>query len=461
MASKLILYYTFSVEASSKLRDAKRYIQDYLDIPKPHVDIDRSDHDIVVKLKDPSLALIDKLMSLADNPMFDDVVEGMDTDGRLKKWQRNMPLQADNVNINFKWNHDLLNFPGAIKKAIEERRLDPDTLQWGDRIRVFQFDTGYSNHSRLAPSEAYDITLSAGFIDGENSGGKDNLKRFIQTNGHGTNTGFTVVATADETDGILREGDWKGKKFFKAMNGGLFPYCRFIPLRISKSVFFDIVPAQHPVKAMSDAMDHAVANGAHVIAMSMGGEKSNPYYEKAIKKAYENGILFVCASGQITDDVLRTGTLSPASDPRTIGVGGIETERQDDEITTHYIPLKGGAEEEAMDISAPAKWVYCAGISKNGDSFHRLGVGTSQSAAHGAAAAALWRQYWKDELALEPYKSKKSLIVEAFKWALKESKNIPDYWKHNQKWVDENKGILDAKKMLEVGLPAQAWLATR
>lgn len=373
--------------------------------------------------------------------------------GDCKDWRDHFPKCYGEYDI--KWNHKLVKFPEAIAKAVKDGKLETKLGHEATDINVFQLDTGYSTHPALLDYAGYnlDSDLSKTFVPGEEGDGQDRLDAGFLPDGHATNTAFTFVGVLRENDGILRKEDYKipltgtvQTIITKPLNEGLFPYVNFVPVRVARNVFLTGKKA----KSMYEAVKHAVDKGADVITMAMAGPKNNTYHEKAAKYAYENGVIFVCAAGQLLSD--SKGVMYPAKLPQTIAAAGIQTCLDEDEAILRHIPLLNGREGPEVDISAPAKWIVNAGHTKKNGYFYRLGVGTSQASIHVSAAASLWLHYWRAELDVVEFQQdgNKWRKTEAFRYALKQSKYVPDYWKDYPNWERDNVGILNVEGLLKV-----------
>jgi len=382
-----------------------------------------------------------------------------------KDWEINVPRTNQNL-VDFQWNHSVVEFPKAIQHATEEDPsrgyigLDKDKGHEATDIHVYQLDTGWSDHPKLVQNKGYLTALSKNFIERNLSlnDSKDDLKSYFylsaQDSGHGTSTAHTFIGTLpkDNTTSDIKSIERSKRIYIDDLNGGLFPFVNFIPLRVARRVVLNFNLFENSPKDLFEAVKYACKKKAHIITMSMGGEINDKYYKRAAEYAYKRGVIFICAAGnaRIVDKLFKV--VKPAEYKETIAVGGIEPRFHENERrgkVWRYYPWPKGCDGVEVDISAPARFVYTAykRKKKNPTNVFKFGGGTSQATVHVAAAAALWRFFFKKELDEKWYKDDPTRIVEAFRWGLYQSKNCPSYWK--QEYKDNNKGILNVYKLIQ------------
>ncbi|MDX1909652.1 MAG: S8 family serine peptidase [Bacteroidia bacterium] len=405
-----------------------------------------------------------------------------------KDWRENIP-KLDDLKPDFQWNHTLIRFPEALQHASapDPTRNYPglDLAKVGSEATdtiVVQFDTGWTGHTKLANSGCYHTDKAACFINSINGIGskkeaKDKLDKYgfpaPQKPGHGTATAHTVIG-GKATAGLKDRPDENAISgiFTDDLAGGLFPYITFIPYRVANRVVLNLNPERSSEDVLK-AVEWAISNDKpHVITMSMGGELWGVQALKsAAQLAYKHGIIFVCAAGNsnFVDNLF--GVVEPAAQKETIAVAGIEPRALQQSGEIRYYPWQEGCDGEEVDISAPSKYIYTAYIDKNHlDGCYKFGGATSQATAHVAAAAALWRHYYAHELSQGAFALSPSLIVEAFRWGLKASANVPFYWQNpnedpsvNDKLrnaIRNNKGILDVRNLLSPEFSPLKYLET-
>lgn len=73
---------------------------------------------------------------------------------------------------------------------------------------------------------------------------------------------------------------------------------------------------------ISEAIYYAVANGAQIINLSLGGLEISPFEQRAIDYAYDHSVLIVVAAGNSGVD---TADFGPAASPHVLTVGATDT----------------------------------------------------------------------------------------------------------------------------------------
>ncbi|WP_340108534.1 S8/S53 family peptidase [Pikeienuella sp. HZG-20] len=222
---------------------------------------------------------------------------------------------------------------------------------------------------------------------------------------------------------------------------GVAPGARVRPYRAANGPVF---VGEAKTGAIGDALDHALASPRppRVVTISMGnpggspahllnafGVKSTPGMQKrtvdAINRAYEMGVIVVCAGGQIHNTVAY-----PARFKRTIAVGGLTEPAS--RFTCAQYPDGGYGENGLIDVWAQAANLNRASGVRAPDgkplrffadtndprNTERKPVGTSYAAPQVAAAAALWVA--RHRAMLERFDARWK-IVEAFRKALRAS----------------------------------------
>ena len=289
-------------------------------------------------------------------------------------------------------------------------------------IRLVQLDTGYTDHSKVL--NGYNLLQDEDFIDGDDA--RDEMSvGLLRQPGHGTRTASIVVGNTPNGQ-IANDGnqgiavDKNGESLVKV-----------IPYRISKSVVL-IGRGRN----LFDAVSQAINAQADVLFMCMGSYPRPMIYSIA-KTAYERGIIWVCAAGNMVESVI-----APAVYPGTIAVAA---SNPNNDIWEHssYGP--------AVDIAAPGEDVYVPFKSKKQEDIMVFGSGTSYATPHVASAASLWKAKHLDfleEHVREPWQ-----IVELFRKHLKESANdFSDGASKRSGWDKERfgAGILDVEKLLSL-----------
>lgn len=199
---------------------------------------------------------------------------------------------------------------------------------------------------------------------------------------HGTHVAGLVGAVANNNEGVVGY-DWQ---------------CKLMSLKVfgsgARSGSYDIV---------ADAIDYAVANGAHIVNLSLGGPFSEVLNDP-IQNAVMNNVLVVAAAGNeshvFTDD--RSTWMSPVcndgpgfTDNWVLGVGAVG----DDDTVAEYSNLDGSS-RSFVDVMAPGgdtwnnrgilstvPYIPVAGLYQYYDTFE----GTSMAAPVAAGLAGLMR----------------------------------------------------------------------
>ena len=310
-----------------------------------------------------------------------------------------------------KWNWVATNFD----KVIANR----NTVSPSDAgIKLVQFDTGYSDHSKV--KGRYDLDHDYNFLDGIRNDARDAAVTGIwREPGHGTRVSSLIVGnllTAIPTNGnggVLNEYDFK-----------------LTPFRISESVI--LINRQ---KQLASALDMALSQGFDIITMSMGLPPTIATAKMA-KKAYDKGVIWCCAAGNEIQFVI-----APAVYPGTIAVAASNPL---DSEWTH------SSRGDTVDITAPGEDVYVPILIKDNSGQVREGFaygnGTSYATPHVAAAAACWLAKHKVALNTTAYSGWKR--VEAFRDALKKSGRRKNYLPR----TGFGHGMLDVEKLLSVPL---------
>ncbi len=308
----------------------------------------------------------------------------------------------------------------------------PDGIDWG-KLRVGHIDTGYTLHPALGFAGATWIDVArartfmppvaageASMVPNELGQGLDNLEGV--SGGHGTRIASTVCGHAPGA---------AGGAFY-----GVAPKVPLLPLRIT-----DIVWINHAQRQFAEAVDYAIDDvGVDVINVSLGvfaAVAAKPL-RNAIDKAYEHGVIVVCAAGNHVNSVV-----APARLRRTVCVGGI--------TRVNDAPWSGSSFGPEVDFSAPAADLRRASTSRDGVfSYGAGGDGTSYATAITTGAAALWLAYRRDEIdAAYPQPWQR---VAAFTRLTRDTARVPALWNTGAFGT----GVLDVHALLASPLPAVA-----
>lgn len=181
-----------------------------------------------------------------------------------------------------------------------------DAIAWGS-VRVGHVDTGYTRHPVFGfdAGSWIDQGLARTFFAATNSlddpgpgGGLDPLQGAMD--GHGTRTASTICGHApDAPDG----------PFY-----GAAPRVPLVPVRIVSSVWIN-----HAQPELAQAIDHLVDTAqVGMISLSIGifGAVVLKRLRRAINRAYERGVIVVCAAGNMVQKVVAPAPAAHAGDSR-------------------------------------------------------------------------------------------------------------------------------------------------
>jgi len=144
---------------------------------------------------------------------------------------------------------------------------------------------------------------------------------------------------------------------------------------------------------VTQAINDAVADGCHIVSMSLGG--SSPYepMHTAIKNAVNNGVLVVVAAGNSG-----AGQVSyPGNYPEVVSVGAVEYHSDTGNLTVPQTPWFSNTNPE-VDVAADGWEVYSC---VPGNQYARYS-GTSMATPHVAGFAALLRNRLQAKLKRQP-----------------------------------------------------------
>jgi subtilisin family serine protease len=229
------------------------------------------------------------------------------------------------------WHYPQINLPTAW-----------DTTQGSASVVVAVIDTGVlSTHPDL------NNKLTGGY-DFYNNDANPN-----DDHGHGTFVAGIVAAESNNADWVA----------------GVCWECKIMPIKALGSA------GTGPTSAVIDGIDHAVANGAEVINLSLGSTAPDPLLEIAVNNAVSSGVVVVAASGNTNSAVLY-----PAAYPNVIAVGASDAAGNRASFSNY------GPE---LDVMAPGDGVYSTVRTGAGGFGYGSGSGTSFAAPHVAGLAGL------------------------------------------------------------------------
>ncbi len=172
-------------------------------------------------------------------------------------------------------------------------------------------------------------------------------------NGHGSHCAGIVAAVTNNALGIA----------------GIAHGARIMPVKVLDS------GGRGSSAALAEGIDYAVASGADVVSVSIGGSLPNATLSASVARARAEGVLVVAAAGNEGGAVLY-----PAADPGTMCVGATD----DADVRASYSNY--GAE---MDVVAPGGTSEVPVLSTIRNGVYGLKYGTSMATPHASAVAAL------------------------------------------------------------------------
>ena len=281
----------------------------------------------------------------------------------------------------------------------------------GQGVLIGQPDTGVADHGEIATG--LDLGKGIDLIAGLGPP-IDPLIAQGGNPGHGTATSSVAVSRAA---GLI---------------SGTAPEATLVPVRCVESVVLT------GGAAVAAAIDHARAQGCHVVTMSLGGPLEFPVLRRAIKRAVDAGIVVLAAAGNCVGLVVY-----PAWDANVIAVAGVN---QNDRRWT------GSSHGQAVDIAAPGEHVWVARRNRPDDADHAKvepGEGTSYAVATTAGVVALWLSH-HGPATVHAAATARGVSVQALcRAALRQSARRPDGWPN-----DMGAGIVDAEALIALPLAA-------
>jgi subtilisin family serine protease len=264
---------------------------------------------------------------------------------------------------------------------------------------VAQPDTGVTDHPELRGV----LRVAAGnTLDG---GGDPTDPRSGRNPGHGTGTASVLVSSEE----------------FAVC--GSAPRAGHMPIRAIDSVI------RVTQVTVARAIDWAVAHGAQVITMSLGGIPAASLH-RAVKRAVAADVIVLAAAGNCVRTVVW-----PARYDECIAVGGTNAADR---------MWSGSCRGPAVDISAPAQNVLRAGMPAGSGQ----GQGTSFAVALVAGVAALWLAHHGRANLVAAAHSRGESLQDMFRRLARATARRPAGWPT----FDLGAGIVDAEALLRTDL---------
>ncbi|MHC9234799.1 S8 family peptidase [Pseudooceanicola sp. 502str34] len=317
----------------------------------------------------------------------------------------------------FGWVHPVIRTPQAW------------TLSRGQGATVAVIDTGHSTHQEL-----WDVIRNAGqknYVEGGTDASDRFVTGFMKHPGHGTLV-CSVIASRGTADASGETGG------HGAITGAA-PEAKVLPIRAIKSV------VNFNQTTIGPAIAHAVAQGADVIAMALGGPTRVAATEKALRDAVAAGVVICCAAGNCWPWVVFPAAYAPQGICTAVAA-----------LTQSLTPWGKTGSGPAVTLSAPGENVW--GAAKNAvsdpDNGIRAAQGTTLATSLTAGCAALWVARHGGRAALKAKADAAGTTVQAmFVHCATHGMVKPPVWNGSGAL---GAGVLDAERLLNAALPTAA-----
>ncbi|GGK71653.1 S8 family serine peptidase [Rufibacter glacialis] len=334
----------------------------------------------------------------------------------FKKLDRNTPAGKAQIR---KWSHRAVNF----SETEITKLLGRSGLEELSSLRLAQFDTGYTTHSKV--KGGFNLNMDYDAIEEDNEAMDARSGGILKHFGHGTRTGSILIGVSDSEVSPSREGN---VGLLRAITEKDKVPLVITPFRVAKSVILI-----GRISELVDAATRAISSGYQVLTMSMGVLPGGPVLRDLARSAYERGVIWCCAAGNEVKVVV-----APAKYP---GVISVAASNPDD------APWTGSCRGPEVDITAPGEFIYVPVLGDGNKEDMTFGNGTSYATPHVAAAALLWLA--KNKREIDKWYTQPWQRVEAFRFCLQKSARKEGKLPSNQFGA----GLLDIGKLLVTPLP--------
>ena len=297
----------------------------------------------------------------------------------------------------------------------------------GNGTTVAVIDTGHSTHQELAGVIRPNGQLN--LVEGGTDASDRFSQGFLRHPGHGTLV-CSVVASRGDASGT---GDVTGPGEIT----GAAPEATVLPIRAIRSVI------NFSQKTIPAAIAHAVAEGADVIAMALGGPTRVSATEKALRDATREGLVICCAAGNCWPAVVF---------PAAYAANGLCTAVA--ALTRDLAPWAKTGRGPEVTIAAPGENVWGAAKNKATDPDDRTKAaqGTTLATSLTSGVAALWVAKHGGRAALKAKAAAAGTTVQSmFVHCVTAGVTKPPVWNGA---TNLGAGVLDAAQALSNPLPA-------
>lgn len=202
-----------------------------------------------------------------------------------------------------------------------------DITQGSSSIIVAIVDTGidldHPDFSCTVPGGAGKLTGGWNFVAGNNNPDDDNS--------HGSHVAGIVGACTNNSAGVA----------------GTAPNVRLMPVKVLDSA------GSGTYEGVAAGIDYAVANGAKIINLSLGGSEDSITLANAVQNAYNNGVLVIAAAGNCAQGWWPCPGVNPimypAAYPETMAVGATDSADNWASFSEYH---------DYVEVSAPGVNIY-------------------------------------------------------------------------------------------------------
>ena len=280
------------------------------------------------------------------------------------------------------------------------------------KIRVAHLDTGFDPSHITCPANI-DLTRQRNFVteDGvPNSSGDardPGNSGYLLNPGHGPAT--LALLSGNKVPASNNYPGWT-----EDFLGGA-PFASVVPIRIANSVI------HFWTSSVAEGIEYAISIKADVLSMSMGGLPSAAWAD-AVNKAYEAGMVIVCAAGNNYSGFPTREIVWPARFERVIAACGVMSDKR----PYYNLPVR----TMQGNYGPPGKMVTALSAFTPNTPWARLGcanlvdmngAGTSSATPQIAATAALWLAQHGEQFQTRDWRR-----AEAVRQALFESASKPE-----------------------------------